>query len=140
MKYFVGTHIHKVDAKGRVSLPSDFRAVLQAAEYEGTYLYMPEKKPYIIGYSQKKVDALIEEITNNPNKDKKKLYAFSKFINLKWDTEGRIILPQPLREKASITKDVTFLGMGEYFEIWEPEAADRKLAEEIDMLDEEVFE
>jgi MraZ protein len=36
------------------------------------------------------------------------------------DGEGRIVLPEPLKEHANITTDVAFVGLGAMFQMWEP--------------------
>jgi MraZ protein len=36
------------------------------------------------------------------------------------DGEGRIVLPEPLKEHANITTDVAFVGLGAMFQVWEP--------------------
>jgi len=41
---------------------------------------------------------------------------------LEVDKSGRILLPQTLRDFATLTKDAVLVGQGDYFEIWEPAA------------------
>ncbi len=45
------------------------------------------------------------------------------------DKEGRIVLPETLAAHAAVTEAVTFVGLGNYFQIWEPAAVERRRAE-----------
>jgi MraZ protein len=45
------------------------------------------------------------------------------------DKEGRIILPEFMKEHAALTEGVTFMGLGRTFQIWEPAAAERRRIE-----------
>src|SRR6185312_15239365 len=45
------------------------------------------------------------------------------------DKEGRIILPESLAAHAGLTDAVVFMGLGRTFQIWEPQAAERRRAE-----------
>ena len=54
---------------------------------------------------------------------------FARSCQLEPDKEGRIVVPEQLKKFAGLTGGVTFIGLGRIFEIWEPEAAERRLAE-----------
>jgi MraZ protein len=45
---------------------------------------------------------------------------FAEAHPLTMDGEGRIVLPEPLKEHANITTDVAFVGLGAMFQMWEP--------------------
>ena len=45
------------------------------------------------------------------------------------DKEGRIVLPDILIAHAALNETVVFMGLGRTFQIWEPQAAERRLAE-----------
>ena len=47
---------------------------------------------------------------------------FGESVQLAFDTEGRVMLPDTLLSAAKLTEQVTFVGKGEIFEIWEPKA------------------
>jgi len=42
-------------------------------------------------------------------------------FDVEMDGAGRLLVPAPLREKAGLARDAELLGVGEYFELWEPE-------------------
>jgi len=54
--------------------------------------------------------------------------AFS-FTGQTLDAQGRILLPSALREKAGMNKDVRFVGVGQYLEIWDEERFVRVMAQ-----------
>ena len=56
------------------------------------------------------------------------LYAFAAKVEL--DAQGRILLPQNLREHAGLTKNVTVIGANNHAELWSSEAWDAVYAEE----------
>ena len=45
------------------------------------------------------------------------------------DKEGRIVIPKDLADHAGLGELVAFVGAGGHFQIWEPEAAQRRVAE-----------
>lgn len=66
---------------------------------------------------------LQDKIVAMPMSKARQLQRFSFREQLKWnqDKQGRILIPQPLRDYASIEKDVTFIGTGDCAEIWSTE-------------------
>ena len=51
---------------------------------------------------------------------------FSEIIPTKLDKEGRFLIPENLKLYSNISNEVTFIGQGHYFQIWEPEAATKR--------------
>ncbi|MDD7910312.1 MULTISPECIES: division/cell wall cluster transcriptional repressor MraZ [Pseudovibrio] len=124
MSGFVSHFTNRVDAKGRVSIPAPFRAALAKDGFEGLYCF---PSPF-----QSAVDAggngLVAEI-------QKKLEGFSTLSleydalstalygaseTLKVDRDGRFVLSDMVRHHAGIEDEVTFVGQGFKFQIWEP--------------------
>ena len=48
---------------------------------------------------------------------------FSEIIPTNLDKEGRFLIPDLLKKYSNISEEVTFIGQGYYFQIWEPDAA-----------------
>ena len=132
IKRFRGESLHKVDAKGRVSVPAAFRRVLEEGDPDfsrGSYpnfviVYGGVRGDCLEGYtisSISKVDKLISKLPRF-SKDREILERFintqSTYIQL--DETGRIVLSQRLKEKIGIRDEAIFAGMGEKFQIWEP--------------------
>ena len=124
MNGFVSRVTNKIDRKGRVSIPAPFRQVLSRDGYEGLYCY-----PSI---DMEAVDCggnlLLNEIERNltrytPFSEDHDLLStafYGSSVHLTVDGEGRIGLTPLLLEITGITDEVTFVGQGYKFQIWEP--------------------
>ncbi len=145
---FRGESVHKVDSKGRVSIPALFRRVLEAADPEWTSGLQPNVVIVYGGASQKyldcyTVDAMDEvdaKISALPRGSKRRR-AMERIFNgqtlpTQTDDTGRLVLPAHLREKVGITDKAYFSASGDTFQIWEPtafEARDAAIEEFIAM-------
>ena len=137
MFHFLGTHQNRLDAKGRVSIPAAFRAALRTeAGAEGPtplILRMSHKHPCVEGWPVDRF-ALLATPLGRLNQfsdahDNMSSTLFADAFPAEADKEGRVVLPGELVEHAGLTNQVTFMGMGEHFQIWEPNAAARRRAE-----------
>nr|WP_256359962.1 division/cell wall cluster transcriptional repressor MraZ [Thalassospira sp. TSL5-1] len=130
---FTGTHIHKLDRKGRVSVPKRFRAALEADGFAGIYVYESPKEPTIEGCSESHMERIAAslddmEMFSDEAEDLADTILGASHA-LPFDGEGRIILPPELIDYAGITDQVAFVGRGRTFRIWNPETfTDRKTA------------
>ncbi len=135
MTQFLGTHTNRLDAKGRVSIPAPFRAVLRPEGGGNAALVLRPSHTHacVEGWPEpafhalaKPLDAL--DIFSEAHDDlAAALYADA--YPLEADREGRIILPESLVAHANLTEQVVFMGLGRTFQIWEPQAAERRRAE-----------
>ena len=132
IRRFRGESLHKVDAKGRVSVPAAFRRVLEEGDPDFSresspnfvIVYGGVRGDYLEGYtisSISKVDKLVSKLPRF-SRDREML---ERFINtqstyMQLDETGRIVLSQRLKEKIDIRDEAIFAGMGEKFQIWEP--------------------
>ena len=127
MKLFLSRSVHKVDKKGRVSVPSGFRAVLGDAISDGLALNIPlggtkcvEASPFA------KIDDRFEQLSrlNADLPEPSALYhqCLGSLAQAPIDNEGRIVLPPHLMDHSGITDSATFVGMGHTFQIWEADA------------------
>ena len=138
MDQFVSTFTNKIDAKGRVSVPASFRTVLAKDGFEGIYCYPSLDDDALDAGGQRLVDKiqhLLEEL--GPYSDERDnlamaLFGASEILTL--DQDGRIILPERLRDHAGIKSHVTFVGLGNKFQIWKPETFDERFSEGRDKL------
>jgi MraZ protein len=140
MAQFVGTHQNKLDAKGRVSVPASFRAVLKQMSHAGEtapiaplVLRRSHKYDCIEGWTERGFAALGEPLRNydqlSDEHDDLALTLFGDAYETETDKEGRIVLPADLVAHARLTEAVTFIGAREHFQIWEPSAAQRRQTE-----------
>ena len=133
MDQFVSTFTNKIDSKGRVSVPASFRAVLVKDGLDGIYSYPSLDAPALDAGGQRLIDKishLVEDLA--PYSDERDQLATALFGTseiLTVDQDGRTILPERLREHAGITSHVTFVGLGEKFQLWEPKRFEAHLSE-----------
>jgi len=129
MDRFVSTYINKIDAKGRVSVPASFRAVLERDGYMvggagGIYCYPSLDAPALDAGGQslaKKIDGLLEGLPDySDERDELSVALYGDVHILALDQDGRIVLPEALRAHAGLTTQVTFVGLGTKFQMWEP--------------------
>lgn len=130
---FRGESRHKVDAKGRVSIPALFRRVLEARDPDWTdglrpqlvIVYGDHRRKYLECYSIEEIDAVDEKISRMPRGSSgrrmlERLFQVQSFPT-EVDNDGRLVLPLKLREKIGLEGEALFLGAGETFQIWKPE-------------------
>jgi len=131
---FRGESVHKVDSKGRVSIPAPFRRVLE----EGDPDWISGGQPTLVlvygipgrrcleGYSIKGIEAVDELISDLPRFSRER-EVLERIINTQSiyaqvDENGRMVLPTRLRERIGVKSEATFAGMGDKFQIWQPAA------------------
>ena len=136
MSHFLGTHQNRLDAKGRVSVPAPFRAALRSGDGEAaaTVILRPSHKfPCIEAWPAPKFDALASSLgkLNQFSDAHEDLSAalYADAFPVEADKEGRILLPTELVEHAGLSNQVSFMGMGDTFQIWEPAAGARRRTE-----------
>jgi MraZ protein len=122
---FLSQYRHRFDAKGRISLPASYRALLSQPGFEGVFLHPSLDAPALDGGGQ----GLIDEI--QAMLDRMALYSreredlatalLSTGEVLRLDGEGRLVMPARLREAAELTDEALFVGQGRKFQIWEPQ-------------------
>lgn len=124
---FIGTWIHQIDAKGRVSVPASFRTVVQAKGRNDVALYpSPIEQPCIEGCGTDRIDLLIDstkdEILPNLDDDSEYHLLFGEVRKITFDADGRIVLPDEFIQHAQLTDQAAFVGVGRRFQIWTPSA------------------
>lgn len=139
MTHFLGTHQNRLDAKGRVSVPASFRAALrQGAEPAGgngtqMVLRPSHKHPCVEAWPMAEFQALAAPLNRldlfSEEHDDLASTLYAEAFPADIDKEGRIVLPDALIAHASLHDAVVFMGLGRTFQIWEPEAAERRRAE-----------
>ncbi len=122
---FRGNFAHTVDEKGRVSLPSDFRKILQGANEQSIVItnYISDGARCLEGFAlstwkdfEKK---LREKSRFSSQLQKLENFYLSRASECQIDGSGRILLPQYLRVYAGIEKDVTFTSSIHGFRVWD---------------------
>ena len=133
MDRFVSNYTLRLDAKGRVSIPAPYRAVLARDGFEGLYCYPALDRPCLDAGGHAllaQIDALIARLP--PYSDERDAFTLSLYgtsETVRVDTEGRVILSEALKTHAGISDTAAFVGMGHKFQIWEPDRFRAQLAE-----------
>lgn len=121
MTRFVSEYEHQMDEKGRVSLPSAFRAqadawVLVHLPWEGPYLTLiPEEKWAEVQ------DRLAEYRKQGREAWNHVRFILSRAVEVSPDKQGRILVPAHLQEVAGLGSTVLLNGNLDRVEIWNPE-------------------
>lgn len=129
---FTGSTDAKVDEKGRVFVPSNFRKILQKEEVDGLILRRDIFQRCLVLFPINVWDAQVDTITARTNMfSREGRDALRKFVagaeNVSMDSGGRILLPKRLLEEAGIKNDVRFIGVDNTIEIWNKHAAEELL-------------
>lgn len=142
MTHFLGTHQNRLDAKGRVSIPASFRSALKkqspnAESQNGDgngcvqlILRPSHQYPCIEAWPEASFAALAQSLSEleqfSPEREDFATTLYSDAYPMETDKEGRIVLPGDLAGHANLNGAVTFMGLGETFQIWEPSAAEQR--------------
>lgn len=140
MALFLSRFEKQIDKKGRISVPAPFRAALAGQNFNGIIAYASFVNPCIEACGMDRIETLYEQIESlDPFSEERDAFATAILggsVQLGFDGEGRVMLPQSLIEGSGIKDKCVFVGKGKTFEVWEPEAfaqydaASRKLAKE----------
>ncbi len=135
---FRGESQHKVDTKGRVSIPASFRRVLEASDPnwksgetpELVIVYGDHRRAYLECYTMaaiEEVDAKIDALPRGSMQRKmlQAMFNGQSFATMV-DETGRLVLPSKLRGKINLDKEAFFVGTGDTFQIWNPATYDNQ--------------
>ncbi|MGI3170763.1 division/cell wall cluster transcriptional repressor MraZ [Pseudooceanicola sp. C21-150M6] len=143
---FQGSEDFKVDSKYRLSVPVEFRRVLESQDPEWNsdkfarmvLIYSPRLENYVEGYSIETISEIREALTRKPKTDKGAEKARRHFIHnaltVTVDDTGRIVVPAKVRDKLGLGKEdyVTFLGDLKTFQLWKKDVYDAVMGEDED--------
>ncbi|KAB7610343.1 division/cell wall cluster transcriptional repressor MraZ [Amylibacter sp. SFDW26] len=133
---FRGESTHKVDAKGRVSIPAAFRRVLEEGDPDWTdglfpnlvLVYGGKSRDFVEGYTMDSMEEVDEKIAQLPRGSKQRRMLEHMFSGqsqqIQIDPTGRLVLTQKIRDKIGISNEAFFIAAGDTFQIWEPSAYD----------------
>ena len=124
MAELLGTHRYQLDPKGRVSLPARFREAFA----DGCWLTIGQDRCLYV-FPRAEWERRSEEIQTPPLSDAdgrafSRLFFGSSEV-AKLDGQGRVTIPQRLRDVVGIQKEVVVLGVRNRMEIWDRETYDR---------------
>jgi MraZ protein len=133
---FYGEHRLKVDGKGRVSIPADFRRVLEAGDPAWTeglrprvrIVYGDPRRKFLECYTIRSFQRVEAGILGLPPGTRNRLLLEQFMITgsdtCEVDADGRIVLNQRLRDRIALPEgggEAVFAGTLETFKIWMPQ-------------------
>jgi MraZ protein len=127
-----GRYSAKIDEKSRLRLPVKFRRDLPETE-DNTYYVTSDDglcaRIYPIPVWKRIAQKFLEPPTMDPAKQK--LQRITSYYGMlsQMDPQGRILIPQSLREEAQISGDVIVIGKTDHLEIWNEEIAKKNVRE-----------
>ncbi|MEX0664592.1 MAG: division/cell wall cluster transcriptional repressor MraZ [Acidimicrobiia bacterium] len=128
MDAFFGEFSHSLDDKGRLILPAKFRPALEG----GAMLAAGQAKclaVYTHGEWEGVATRTKELAREGGEKMKVARFIFSRASSVTPDTQGRVLIPPPLREYAGLERDVYVIGNATHIEIWDAELWREQCAE-----------
>ena len=133
MAGFTGTFEMKVDGKGRVSLPADFRDSLPESQKRAVWLFPSPNGDALEGvdadYVEKLNRAMSEQFDAFSEEENEIAALLEEMRKSAIDDTGRIVLPSDFAEDAGIADKAVFVGRGPRFQIRSPEVHARIKAE-----------
>ncbi|MBC6416843.1 MAG: division/cell wall cluster transcriptional repressor MraZ [Rhodospirillales bacterium] len=127
MAMFTAEFEFKVDRKGRISVPADYRSTLAHDSYSGIVLIPVEGERALDGFGNERLESLAEALDDPDlydDEDELELAKqyFAKARRIPFDGDGRIVLPVEIRKHAGITDAAIYVGGGNTFRLWHPTA------------------
>ena len=119
---FSGSFDHSLDGKGRVIIPASFREALG----ENFTITINPNKTAVAIYPKEMWDQQLERLSQINPMDRVGMqyerYVMSvSFSGNSMDAQGRVLIPAKLRAKIGLTRDIVFVGLNRYIEIWDAE-------------------
>jgi MraZ protein len=126
-KDFTGEYRHQIDDKGRLAVPSKMRVLLAGTFYVARWL-----DACLAILPGNEWDAIADKVAGLPMTDprsralERRLYGGA--VEMELDRQGRILVPQHLREFAGLQGEVFVIGARSHAEIWAPDRWDAQRA------------
>lgn len=127
MPALIGTYEYTLDPKNRVFVPPRYREALAAEKGQHfilsmgfdrcLYLFLPSQWERLITDSKDEL-----QLSHKGKQRALRRFIFSNAMEAALDDQGRILIPQGLKEHAALRKDVVILGSGTKAEIWDKKA------------------
>ena len=120
---FIGRYLNKVDKKGRVSVPAGWRPSLISKDFSGIIAQSSLSEKAIDAYPRDYLELIQGKLDlNDPLLEENEYESTVLFGGsvLSFDSEGRVVLSDSLRNEINLTSEALFVGMGRRFRIWNP--------------------
>ena len=115
---FIGEYRHNLDDKGRLAIPAKFRAILKKGAVVTKGL-----DNCLFLYSKEQFEKIAQKFASLPI-SQAKARAFMRHMlagamDVEFDNQGRVTLPEYLRQFSGVKKNVIIAGLYNYLEIWD---------------------
>lgn len=116
---FIGEYNHNLDEKGRLAVPVKFRALLK-----GGAVVTRGLDNCLFLYPKKAWQKVAEKLASMPSISNPAARAYARAtlggaVDVDFDNQGRIILPEYLRNFAALNKKAVVVGLYDKLEIWD---------------------
>ena len=126
MSLFLSSYENRLDTKGRISVPAPFRALVNNEKLTGVVLFRSFTNNCIEGMSMSRMEQIAAATDKmglfDSELDDLTAMLFADARQLTFDVTGRIVIPSDLLKHAGITDRAVFVGRGNSFQIWNPDA------------------
>jgi len=119
MNGFLGTYTVNMDDKGRLNVPSKFKAILE--RFYDPQMVICVMDNFLIAFPQKEWqvnEEKLNSLSGLDREDRQKMRAFYSRASECEMKSGKMLIPQLQREAAGLNKEVVLVGMSKTFEIW----------------------
>lgn len=122
---FIGDYDHRLDAKNRLSIPRKFREIIEATEEAKGFFVTRGLDSCLFLYTQSQWNEVTAGLVSKPFTDSTvrrfwRLF-FSNATYCELDSQGRVLIPEKLKDEAKLDKNVTIVGIYNHIEIWSKE-------------------
>ncbi len=139
---FIGEFTTQLGDKSRIAIPKKIRTQLNGK------IYLTRGYDYcLMLIDEQNWEKLLKNINVRPllnvNVRDTKRYILGGSVVIEPDSQGRFVIPESLKEFAQVTEKVTFIGTGEWVEIWDYEKWKNKLnnlTKEMDQIADRLIE
>lgn len=119
---FSGVTNLSLDSKNRIAIPAKYRDTLQD-EFSGRLVVTLESAKCLLIYTEDMWNIVRERIQNLPNSVHPLVKSYQRLVlghaeNIEIDKAGRILLPATLRSMVGLEHELSLVGMGDKFELW----------------------
>ncbi len=126
MNRFLSNATNRIDAKGRVSVPAPFRAVLAERDIQELYCIQDFVFPAITVGGPDLLERYERQIGQEDPfssvANEMSLLVHGGGVFMKLDAEGRMMVTDFIRDFTGITSEVAFVGRSDHFQLWQPQA------------------
>ncbi|MAP66346.1 MAG: division/cell wall cluster transcriptional repressor MraZ [Candidatus Marinimicrobia bacterium] len=136
---FTGEYKYSIDQKSRLNIPAKFRKALDPKN-NNTFVVTRGFDPSLILYpivEWQKVEQQLLLLSSIKNKDRSFVRSIVRYATIaKYDSQGRIQIPENLLEYSNIRKEVLIIGMINKIEIWNKSDLDKIEKQSLNNVDE----